>query len=402
MAATLVSNILEEYKCDANSSVHIKLVENEKDVFNKEKAFHPNMSHQIFGDSEVIFGYKNLEVQLYYHAGSLLTYLGIKYSAAVDKLSPVDIKPDDVISLVKKVLAPGHFSNLDQFLSKFPEEDKFTPMGELIETFIVSEETYQVYKAGISTPRFKSYHERLQTFVLWYIDAASFLDMDDSKWDFFLMFKKSSEVGITRFSIAGYTAVYRYYAYPDMKRPRISQFLILPTFQKKGLGAKLLLAVDNHYTKDKKVLDMTVEDPVNDFLRLRDYVDVLRCRSLPVFKPNYLCKGFSKEMVDQARRKLKVNQHQCRRVYEILRLGATNLNDPEEHRKYRLEIKKRLNAPFQKEKADLKKLQRVLTADEYAAAVANISQREQLNILEENYRETIAEYKRILERVAAS
>ena len=51
-----------------------------------------------------------------------------------------------------------------------------------------------------------------------------------------------------------------------------------------------------------------VEDPVNDFLRLRDYVDVLRCRSLPVFKPNYLCKGFSKEMVDQARRKLKVNQ----------------------------------------------------------------------------------------------
>jgi histone acetyltransferase 1 len=39
-------------------------------------------------------------------------------------------------------------------------------------------------------------------------------------------------------------------------------------------------------------------------------------------------------------------QKQARRIYEILRLRATNVNNPEEFTKYRLDIKRRLNAPF--------------------------------------------------------
>ncbi|CAB4001203.1 histone acetyltransferase type B catalytic subunit, partial [Paramuricea clavata] len=216
MAVTLANNKLEEYKCDANSALHIKLVTNEKDVFDQDKSFHPDMSHQVFGDSEVIFGYKNLEVQLYYHAGSLLTYLGVKYDGMVDKSFSEGVEPDDIISKVADFLAPGCCSNLDHYT--------------------VAEQTYQVYKADVTTPNFRKYHKRLQTFVLWYIDAASFLDMDDDRWDFFLMYKKFREAGTTTYSIVGYMTAYRYYAYPDMKRPRISQFLILPPFQKIGLG----------------------------------------------------------------------------------------------------------------------------------------------------------------------
>ncbi|CAB3994229.1 histone acetyltransferase type B catalytic subunit-like [Paramuricea clavata] len=147
---------------------------------------------------------------------------------------------------------------------------------------------------------------------------------------------------------------------------------------------------------------MTVEDPVEDFIRLRDYIDVIKCRPLPAFKHENLRNGFSKEMINEARKHRKINQRQCRRVYEILRLEATNLNDAEEHRQYRLEIKKRLNAPFQKEKADLEKLRFALTPDEYTTAIATMAQREQLNVLEESYQETIKQYKRILERIAAT
>jgi replication initiation and membrane attachment protein DnaB len=57
---------------------------------------------------------------------------------------------------------------------------------------------------------------------------------------------------------------------------------------------------------------------------------------------------------------------------------------------------------FQKEKADLQKLRAAMSADEYATTVANMHQREQLNVLEESYQETIAQYKRILERIAAT
>lgn len=34
-------------------------------------------------------------------------------------------------------------------------------------------------------------------------------------------------------------------------------------------------------------------------------------------------------------------------MYEILRLKATNRRDDEEYRQYRLDVKKRLNTPFQ-------------------------------------------------------
>ena len=34
-------------------------------------------------------------------------------------------------------------------------------------------------------------------------------------------FEKCSEAGRTTYSIVGYVTVYQYYAYPDMKRPRI-------------------------------------------------------------------------------------------------------------------------------------------------------------------------------------
>ena len=40
-------------------------------------------------------------------------------------------------------------------------------------------------------------------------------------------------------------------------------------------------------------------------------------------------------------------QVQCRRVYEILRLCVTDLGNAEEYRAYRLEVKNRLNIPFQ-------------------------------------------------------
>jgi histone acetyltransferase 1 len=47
--------------------------------------------------------------------------------------------------------------------------------------------SWEVYMCEVTTPSFQKYHERLQTFVLWFIDAASFIDADDDHWRFFLV-----------------------------------------------------------------------------------------------------------------------------------------------------------------------------------------------------------------------
>jgi histone acetyltransferase 1 len=117
--------------------------------------------------------------------------------------------------------------------------------------------------------------------------------------------KYKADDGTPRHAIVGYSTVYEYYAYPDKKRPRISQFLVLPPFQRRGLGAQLLHSVYRYYQTCPSVVDITVEDPSDEFMKLRFYVDACLCRKLDSFSAEKLKQGFSKEMLSEACTKYK-------------------------------------------------------------------------------------------------
>jgi histone acetyltransferase 1 len=70
-------------------------------------------------------------------------------------------------------------------------------------------------------------------------------------------FEKYQCDGKPRYAICGYATVYLYFAYPNKTRPRISQFLVLPPFQRKGLGAELLNVIYRSFLKDSNILDIT-------------------------------------------------------------------------------------------------------------------------------------------------
>lgn len=82
--------------------------------------------------------------------------------------------------------------------------------------------------------------------------------------------------------------------------------LVLPPFQKLGIGTRFLETVYNFYQSQKNVIDLTVEDPSDDFQRLRNYVDSKLCMKLKSFKREEVKKGFNKEMIKEARESLKV------------------------------------------------------------------------------------------------
>lgn len=58
-------------------------------------------------------------------------------------------------------------------------------------------------------------------------------------------------------SPVGFCTIYKFYAYPDKIRPRISQFFILPTHQRRGLGTKLYENVINYLREQPEVVDIT-------------------------------------------------------------------------------------------------------------------------------------------------
>ncbi|KAF9813823.1 hypothetical protein SFRURICE_007978 [Spodoptera frugiperda] len=104
-------------------------------------------------------------------------------------------------------------------------------------------------------------------------------------------------------------------------------------------------------------------------------------------------------MAIQACNKFKINKKQARRIYEILRLKNTNTSDKTAYLNYRLEVKNRLNAPFQKKKLEMKKLQKVLKPEEYAATISATGLSETHSRLTNQYLTLEQEYRRVINRM---
>lgn len=272
---------------------------------------------------------------------------------------------------------------------------------------------YQIFYANAKTKGFSQFQARMQTLIMWFIESATMVDHEDPRWDFFMIFEKynpstSSDPNAPavstedRFYFAGYATVYRYYAYPDKTRPRISQMLLLPPYRRNGLGTTLLQSIYDYYKKQPATLDITAEDPDEEFIAMRDFLDCRNCLELPMFQPDRLKKGWGDEIFKEAQQKLKLCQRQSRKVYEILRLMSIDISDLEEFRKYRLEVKNRLNIPNQRLKLDCDKVERkgYDLPDDLKAQRDN--QKLAGAMLDENYQELMKQYQHTIDKLKNS
>lgn len=352
------------FVADALDVVEFKLIREAKDAEDTE-IFHPEMAHQIFGQEESIFGYKDLKIQLYFSAGPLDIYFNTEYSKKIDDLCIDDLKADDIRSAVEEILPGGAcFTNYDEFLRVSEKKNsEFRPIGDKQSSFQVTVEgedtrTFEIYSCDMSTPNFLKYHAKFETFIFWFIDAASKIQ-HDPQWQYFLVFEKyKASTGEDRYASVGFASVYQCYSYPEHIRPRISQMLVLPPFQRLGVASKIIETIYAYYAPRKDVKDITVEEPSAIFQHIRSIVDVKLCRKLAAFAPEKLKNGLNKEMLGEAKENFKINPKQCRTVYEILRLGVTDRNNVEDYKNYRVEVKKRLNMVHHKSKRDLERAQK--------------------------------------------
>ena len=70
-----------------------------------------------------------------------------------------------------------------------------------------------------------------------------------------------------------------------------SQILVMPPFQRMGLGSTLLENIYAHYNT-ANVLEITMEDPSPECQRVRDFIDAKNCTSLPEFGRDFVNKGW--------------------------------------------------------------------------------------------------------------
>jgi histone acetyltransferase 1 len=201
------------------------------------------------------------------------------------------------------------------------------------------------------------------------------------------------------YAFVGYSAVYNFYCYPEMIRPRVAQMVVLPPFQRQGLGVELLSVIYRYYRGNPKVKEITVEDPSDDFERLRDFVDARDCSKLSTFVPENLVQGISTDMLDEAKKVLKMTSRQSRRVYEMLRLRETNIHNEKDFKEFRLDVKRRLNIPYQKQQSDIRRMMRRKFDSTELQTAAQLDDASRKTELESNFQLCLSHYQYVLNRL---
>ncbi|KAH6598209.1 hypothetical protein BASA50_003824 [Batrachochytrium salamandrivorans] len=309
--------------------------------------FHPLYTYPVFGDEEKVFGYKDLKIKLYYAAGSLYTYLGFTYSSRIgegpSKLFAPGVQPQNVVQMINEKIPPGTTHNYDQFMKQVKlDEQTFRPMGTKIQEYSVGDVAYEMYECTFETPKFIEYHKRLQTFLLWFIEGASYLEDTDSNWNFVLVFERAvrPEYDTPVYKIVGYISYYPFYLYPDARRMRISQFIILPPYQHQTHGRTLYTSLMDRFIRDTRVGDVTVEDPNDGFQDMRDRCDVQRLLENNALAG--LCAPLDNECIKTLRSEYKLCKRQAHRCAEMVLQHRLNPRDARANRDFRLFVKGRI------------------------------------------------------------
>ncbi|KAI8075456.1 acyl-CoA N-acyltransferase [Gilbertella persicaria] len=346
-AATVVD--FSDWACNTNECTQISLVEPQRGDSDSlapvhSTTFHPDFTYPIFGDHETAFGYKDLSIQIKYTSGSLRPYLKIHYSQKYPSLASANA--DDLSKTLSEHLPAHYLTNEDQFISTVKHDyETFRPLGEKVQEYTRESndgtmEYFEIYKNSFSNEKFREYHARMQLFVLLFVEGMSYIEDDDQKWEIYTVYKREKASESFAYHFVGYCTTYPFYCWPENTRMRISQFLILPPYKKKGHGSKLYQTIYELFRSRTEICEITVEDPNEEFSDMRDKNDIRYLLEHEAFKG--LKAPVSAEKIEQLCSIFKLTNRQTQRCIEMYLLSNVNKLNEEEYKAYRLQVKKRL------------------------------------------------------------
>ena len=254
---------------NANKIIYFKIINTEAEFddfqnMNLENSFQPTYTYELFAN-EVIHGYKGLKILISLTPKTFFAHLNIQY---VEKLAV----NDDIQNILALHFKERFTRNKETFIYKLKEENSINPKGKLI----FSENNRSIYNIDILKDDFTDENFSIQALCTFFIDAASFIPIEENFWGYFIIVenvenkdKKEENKNWRTLGICSYKnfhiELYKYFT-------MLSQFLIPPPYQRKGLGTFLLENIYKYlFKEDKNCLEIMTEDPSIEFILMRDY-----------------------------------------------------------------------------------------------------------------------------------
>jgi histone acetyltransferase 1 len=315
---------VSEWSSSSNDCFNISLTRGDG---SEHAAFQPAFTYPIFGEEEAIFGYQDLSINLTFTAHDMRPQLDVKYGKIFSAENAADIQPTDIKEILHDFLPEEAFNAT-------AKDDKdaasWTPPGKKIRDYTRDGAKYEIWCASLTDATAKQIMENMQILVPLFIEGGTTLQLDQDwttqRWKLFLLYQVNDKPveGSSSYAFVGFGTSYRVFTFPDRKNPipeemqllqtdgaqrakvleasaddlmaalqtdgvksplelpsreRLSQFLILPTFQGGGHGQELYNVMYQNLTAPPNVREFTVEDPNEAFDDLRDLCDMRYLRA---------------------------------------------------------------------------------------------------------------------------
>lgn len=318
-----IKDQVEEWSSNSNECFNIFL--NHGDG-SEHASFNPEFTYPIYGEEEAIFGYQDLAINLTFAAHDLRPSLEVQYGKKFNAIG--DIKPTDVEGALKDFL-PEEAFNANVVEDKGAADWK--PPGDKIREYTREGKKFEIWCASLADETAKKLLENMQILVPLFIEGGTTLQLEQDwttqRWKLFLVYQVKDKVsdGSSPYAFIGFGTSYKVFTFPgrnmseaglrplrssdatqaaiqqeaslergldetlrdnEVKSPldlpsreRLSQFVILPTFQGQGHGQELYNAMYLHLTAPASVREFTVEDPNEAFDDMRDLCDMRYLRA---------------------------------------------------------------------------------------------------------------------------
>ncbi|KAK9478579.1 acyl-CoA N-acyltransferase [Lipomyces japonicus] len=396
----------EDWIASSNDALELSLVRSNNELVGSR--FKAQFTYSIFGDSETLYGYKDLKIQLDFGATNLIPYLNVSYTEKLKDVADIatiiednknknvteaadeeweDVEDeindeqknepaqsknetpnnDDPYTILKKYLSQDVFTDQSKWTDALQAaETSFNPGGDLVDSFSQYGANYEVWRGSLTDAAVKELVSRAEIFVLLFIDGGSYIDLADDRWQVYTLFEKTE----SQYNFVGFSTVYSYFWYKSAEihdsvlslqdsaefdvyqRKRISQFLILPPYQGRKLGTRLYNSLMNEFYNNPLVKEVTVEDPNVAFDDMRDRADLERLDNLGIFDdPGFNSLPLQKEFLSRYQAKTKIVPRQFQRVVEMALLRKISKKNARAYKNYRLMVKQRI---FKQNKEALK------------------------------------------------
>ncbi|KAK6944866.1 Histone acetyl transferase HAT1 N-terminal [Dillenia turbinata] len=376
---------------EANHCIKIYLVSSKEEVDAPNTntcVIDPVDLNQFFGEDGKIYGYQGLKITVWISSISFHVYADITFESTSDGGKGItNLKPG-----LQDIFAENLVDSKDDFLQTFSTESQCIKYGFLIihanatlksshifqliiegalavDRSIISKgeimhqkpfhgqisnldkplegETseLQVARLVVSNMSVGHLYSRLVPLVLLLVDGSTPIDVTDPKWELYVVTEKQNDQqGDSQCRLLGFTAIYRFYHYPDTSRMRLGQILVLPPYQHKGFG-RYLLEVLNTVAIAEDVYDLTMEEPLDYLQQVRTCIDILRLlefspiedavkSAITCLKQGKLSKKVQpprlappSTAVENVRKSLKINKKQFLQCWEILIYLGLNPTD---------------------------------------------------------------------------